>query len=77
MIVSVAVTLCRLLDPNTNTGIMVCHEDVIYEATSLQECASSQAGVADWKTKGRYASDEWLISQIRCIPGHYLKKDEL
>lgn len=75
MIVTVVVSLCRLLDPTTD--VMVCHEEVVHVGESLQECVNAQPGIADWKMKGRYASDEWLVGRIRCIPGYYLKKDEL
>lgn len=55
-----------------------CHEEILTRAaTSIGECVNSWAQIADWKMKSRYASDDYKIARIRCIPGTYEKRDAL
>lgn len=77
MIVTIAATVCTLLNPVTATDVLACHEEVLHEADSIQECVMSQTAIADWKMKSRFAGPDYVVARIRCIPGHYLKRDEL
>lgn len=77
MVVTIAATLCTLLNPVTTTDVLACHEEVLHRGDSLQECVLSQAAVADWKDKSRFRGPDWTITRIRCVPGAYVDKDAL
>ena len=40
----------------------------------LQACIVSQAALADWKAHSNYASEQWAIGRIKCVPGDYVIK---
>jgi hypothetical protein len=40
----------------------------------MQACMLSQAALADWKGRTIYASEQWTIGRIKCVPGDYVIK---
>jgi hypothetical protein len=52
---------------------VVTDSDQNPELDSLQACfIGSQMNLADWKAKSRvYASPQWRIARVRCVPGHF------
>lgn len=58
--------------------LQLCHEEIIFEGDgSMQACLVALPAAADWKLKSEYADDGWSISRIRCIPGHYEKRNAI
>jgi hypothetical protein len=77
--ISVVVTLCHLVtvDPQS-TPITACFERVAGKnEISISACGLLMPGIADWKEKSRYASEDYFIATIRCVEGDYQSKDEL
>lgn len=72
MVVTIAVVLCHAVQ---GISAPVCHEEIVHIGESMQECILSQAALADWKQRSRFASGDWSIARIKCVPGTYEAKD--
>ncbi len=44
-------------------------EIVIKDEMPMQACMLCQAALADWKAHSIYASEQWAIGRIKCVPG--------
>lgn len=86
MILSVVVTVCHIAmanpvpdDPAVEISqLELCHEEVIAEADMpIQACTISQPALADWKAHTRFAGPQWRVKRWRCVPGHYVVKDQI
>lgn len=77
MSVTVVAILCYLASSQAPGAPELCHEEIVHRGAGMDECLNSQAALADWKEKGRFASPEWRIAQVKCMPGSYEKRDEL
>jgi hypothetical protein len=75
MVVTIAAVLCHLVPIPHSPGVEACHEEIVHVADSMQECILSQAAIADWKRRGRFADAEWTVTRIKCVPGTYEPKD--
>lgn len=75
--ITIVATLCHLVPAPAGDAkvIPLCHETVLHEVETLPECVHAWAGIADWKMKSRYAGDDWIISNIRCMPGTFVPRD--
>lgn len=72
MTITLVVSLCHAL-----AGIpAVCHEEIVTKIDSIQACMLSQPALAEWKAHSIYASEQWTIGRIKCVPGSYTVKDE-
>jgi hypothetical protein len=73
MFTTVVVTLCHAL-----AGIPgpVCREEIVTDSgtseVSMMSCILSQPALAGWKSESIYRGDDWKISRITCVPGHYV-----
>jgi hypothetical protein len=53
----------------------VCREEIVVkDDMPMQACMLSQAALADWKGRTIYASEQWTIGRIKCVPGDYVIK---
>jgi hypothetical protein len=58
--------------------VSVCREViVIKDDLPMQSCMLSQPALADWKGRSIYRSDQWWITQIKCVPGDYVPKERV
>jgi hypothetical protein len=73
MMITVVALMCHQL---AGISSPVCHEEiVVQDDMPMQACLLAQPALADWKSKSKYAGDQWTIARIRCIPGNYELKD--
>jgi hypothetical protein len=83
MEISIVAILCHALAAVPSPGGLadpgyVCHEELVMKTemeNSILACAMSQPALADWKMKSKFASDQWWIKKIKCVPGNYVLKD--
>ena len=56
----------------------VCREAIIIKADMpMQACMLSQHALADWRKRSIYRGNQWLISRIKCVPGHYVPEERV
>jgi hypothetical protein len=74
MMITVVVVMCHQL---ANIAAPVCHEEiVVQDDMPMQACLLAwPPAIADWKSKSKYAGDQWTVAKIRCIPGNYELRD--
>jgi hypothetical protein len=78
MLITVVVTLCHAL-----AGIPgpVCREGIVTDSrtseVTMMSCMLSQPALAKWKSESIYRGDDWKISRITCVPGHYVIRSQV
>jgi hypothetical protein len=79
MFVTVVAVVCHLFA----TNVALCKEVIVTDSDqtanlSLTDCALfGQISVAKWKTEHPvYNSDKYIVARYKCVPGHYVLRDE-
>jgi hypothetical protein len=81
MQMTVVAIMCHTISATITQSVgtqpdLVCREViVIKDDMSMQACMLSQPALADWKERSMYRSDQWWISQVKCVPGDYAPKE--